>query len=195
MPVNSVCVFAGSGSGRNEGYADAARELARELVARDYTLIYGGGNVGLMGVLAQSVMERGGRVIGVIPEALVLREAADYSITELKVVGSMHERKALMSELSDGVMALPGGLGTLEELFEMLTWAQLGFHARPVGLLNAAGYYNILLGFLDRIVDEGFMRPEHRELLLTDTEAGRLLDAMKDWQSPVPESRLDRNLI
>lgn len=193
--MNSVCVFAGSGSGRSEDYADAARELARELVTRDYTLVYGGGNIGLMGVLAQSIMERGGRVIGVIPEALMLREAADYSITELKVVGSMHERKALMSELSDGVIALPGGLGTLEELFEMLTWAQLGFHARPVALLNAAGYYNILLGFLDRVVDEGFMRPEHRQLLLTGAEPGPLLDAMKDWQCPVPESRLDRDLI
>lgn len=193
--MNSVCVFAGSSAGRSEDYANAARELARELVARDYTLVYGGGNVGLMGVLAQSVMERGGRVIGVIPEALMLREAADYSITELKVVGSMHERKALMSELSDGVIALPGGLGTLEELFEMMTWAQLGFHSRPVALLNAAGYYNILLDFLGRVANEGFMRTEHRDLLLTGTEPGPLLDVMKDWQSPVPESRMDRNLI
>lgn len=191
--MNSVCVFAGSSIGRSEDYAGTARELARELVARDYTLVYGGGNVGLMGVLAHSVMERGGRVIGVIPEALMLREVADDSnITELKVVGSMHERKALMSELSDGVIALPGGLGTLEELFEMLTWAQLGFHSRPVALLNAVGYYNILLGFLDRVVDEGFMQVEHRQLLLTDTEPGPLLDAMNNWQSPVSERWLER---
>lgn len=191
--MNSVCVFAGSSHGRGEEYADAARKLAHELVARDYTLVYGGGNVGLMGVLAQSVMDGGGRVIGVIPEALKLREVADDSnITELKVVGSMHERKALMSDLSDGVIALPGGLGTLEELFEMLTWAQLGFHARPVALLNAAGYYNTLLEFLDRVVDEGFMRPQHRELLLTGSEPGPLLDAMNTWQSPVSKRWLER---
>ncbi|MEX2524974.1 MAG: TIGR00730 family Rossman fold protein [Gammaproteobacteria bacterium] len=190
--MNSVCVFAGSSIGRSEEYAEGARKLARELVTRDYTLVYGGGNVGLMGVLAQSVMEGGGRVIGVIPEALKLREVADYSITELKVVHSMHERKALMSDLSDGVIALPGGLGTLEELFEMLTWAQLGFHARPVALLNAAGYYNTLLEFLDRVVDEGFMRPQHRELLLTGSEPGPLLDAMNTWQSPISKRWLER---
>lgn len=190
--MNSVCVFAGSGAGRADDYAEAARELGRELVARDYTLVYGGGNVGLMGVLAQTVMNAGGRVIGVIPEALKLREVADYSITELKVVNSMHERKALMSDLSDGVVALPGGLGTLEELFEMLTWAQLGFHARPVGLLNVAGYYDLLLEFLDQVVGEGFMRERHRELLLTAAEPGPLLDSMKDWQSPVTERWLER---
>jgi len=184
--LNSICVFAGSRAGRSEVYAEAAQALARELVSRDLALIYGGGNVGLMGVLARSVMERGGRVVGVIPEALKRREGADNSITELKVVGTMHERKALMSDLSDGVVALPGGMGTLDELFEMLTWAQLGFHSRPVALLNAAGDYNTLLEFLKRIADEGFMRPEHSELLLAGTDPGQLLEAMDVWQSPLP---------
>lgn len=190
--VKSVCVFAGSRTGIREEYTVAAQALARELVARGHTLVYGGGNVGLMGVLAQSVMRRGGRVIGVIPEALKLREVADYSITELKVVDSMHERKALMSDLSDGVIALPGGLGTLEELFEMLTWSQLGFHGKPAGLLNAGGYYDTLLEFLDRTVVEGFIEPVYRSLLLTDSDPGLLLDAMNNWRSPVMEQWLDR---
>ncbi len=190
--MKSVCVFAGSRTGIREAYTAAAQALARELVARGHTLVYGGGNVGLMGVLAQSVMERGGRVIGVIPETLKLREVADYSITELKVVDSMHERKALMSDLSDGVIALPGGLGTLEELFEMLTWSQLGLHGKPAGLLNAGGYYDTLLEFLDRTVEEGFIEPAHRSLLLTDTDPGLLLDAMNNWRSPVMEQWLDR---
>lgn len=189
--MNSVCVFAGSNSGSHGNYAEAARALGRELAARTCTLVYGGGNVGLMGVLAQTVMDQGGRVIGVIPEALMKREIAHYSITDLRVVGSMHERKALMSELSDGVVALPGGLGTLEELFEMLTWSQLGIHGKPVALLNAAGYYDALLRFLDQAVDQGFLRPAHRGLLLTGTEPGPLLDAMNDWQTPITEHWLE----
>ena len=189
--MNSVCVFAGSNSGSHGNYAEAARALGRELAARTCTLVYGGGNVGLMGVLAQTVMDQGGRVIGVIPEALMKREIAHYSITDLRVVGSMHERKALMSELSDGVVALPGGLGTLEELFEMLTWSQLGIHGKPVALLNASGYYDALLRFLDQAVDQGFLRPAHRGLLLTGTEPGPLLDAMNDWQTPITEHWLE----
>ena len=189
--MKSVCVFAGSNTGSHGDYAEAARSLARELTARGYTLVYGGGNVGLMGILAQTVMDQGGRVIGVIPEALMKREVADYSITDLRLVDSMHERKALMSELSDGVIALPGGLGTLEELFEMLTWSQLGIHGKPVALLNAAGYYDDLLTFLDQAVDNGFMRPQHRGLLLTGTEPGPLLDSMDTWQTPITEHWLD----
>lgn len=189
--LRSVCVFAGSSTGARAGYADAARALGRELAARGCTLVYGGGNVGLMGILAQTVMDSGGRVIGVIPEALVRREVAHYAITELRVVDSMHERKALMSELSDGVIALPGGLGTLEELFEMLTWAQLGIHGKPVALFNAGGYYDALLGFLDRAVDEGFLRSKHRALLVTGSEPGKLLDVMNDWQTPITEHWLD----
>lgn len=191
--MKSVCVFAGSNPGLRESYGEAARALAREVAGRGYTLIYGGGNVGLMGILSQTAMNHGGRVIGVIPEALVKREVAHYSITDLRVVGSMHERKALMSELSDGVIALPGGLGTLEELFEMLTWSQLGIHGKPVALLNAAGYYDHLLTFLDRAVAEGFMRPLHRDLLLTGTEPGPLLDAMRAWRTPISERWLDQS--
>lgn len=189
--TQAVCVFAGSGAGVREEYAEAARRLGRELAGRGQTLVYGGGNIGLMGVLAQTVMREGGHVIGVIPEALTKREVADYTISDLRIVGSMHERKALMSELSDGVIALPGGLGTLEELFEVLTWSQLGIHGKPVALLNAGGYFDTLLEFLDRAVDEGFLRPLHRGLLLTGTEPGALLEAMEDWQSPVTEHWLE----
>jgi uncharacterized protein (TIGR00730 family) len=189
--MQAVCVFAGSSHGRRGDYVDAARALARELGARGYTLIYGGGNVGLMGVLAETLMGAGGHVIGVIPEALEQRELAHYSISDLRIVASMHERKALMAELSDGVIALPGGLGTLEELFEMLTWSQLGIHGKPVALFNVAGYYDALLGFLDEAVREGFLREEHRSLLLTGSEPSALLDAMNDWRTPITRHWLD----
>jgi len=189
--IQAVCVFAGSRKGARDDYEETAHQLGRELAGRGQTLVYGGGNVGLMGVLAQTVMQQGGRVIGVIPEALTKREVADYTISDLRIVGSMHERKALMSELSDAVIALPGGLGTLEELFEVLTWSQLGIHDKPVALLNAGGYYDTLLEFLDCSVDEGFLRPIHRGLLLTGAEPGALLDGMQDWQSPVTEHWLE----
>ena len=182
--MKAVCVFAGSSPGMRDDYAEAARSLARELAARGHALVYGGGNVGLMGILAQTAMDHGGRVIGVIPEALMKREVADYSISDLKIVNSMHERKALMSELSNGVIALPGGLGTLEELLEMLTWSQLGIHGKPVALFNVAGYYDPLLAFLDQAVTEGFIGSRHRGLLLTGTEPGPLLDAMYNWRTP-----------
>jgi len=152
--------------------------LGAELARRDITLVYGGAHVGVMGAIAESVLSHGGKAIGVIPKALVELEVAHTGLTELHIVDDMHQRKAMMTELSDGFIALPGGLGTLEELFEMLTWSQLGFHSKPVGLMNIAGYYSSLLSFLDQGVTEGFMKQAHRELLLTDNNAAGLLQQM-----------------
>ncbi len=148
------------------------------MAGRQIGLVYGGGNVGLMGVLADAMLAVGGEVIGVIPASLVAREVAHHGVTELRVVQTMHERKALMNELSDGFVALPGGFGTLDEFFEILTWSQLGIHGKPCGLLNVAGYYNDLLLMLDRAVAENFLRPAHRELVITDTDVGQLLQRL-----------------
>jgi uncharacterized protein (TIGR00730 family) len=166
----------------------AAQTLGAELVRRGLTLVYGGGDVGLMGVLADAALAAGGRVIGVIPEALVQREVAHRALTELRVVDSMHERKALMAELADAFIALPGGIGTLEELCEVLTWAQLGIHNKPVGLLNVAGYFRPLIELFDHAVAEGFMQADHRRLLLTAADGATLLDACAAWE-PVPVRR------
>ena len=187
-----VCVFAGSSLGALPGFATAARALAAALLSRRMSLVYGGARIGLMGVLADAVLEGGGQVVGVIPEHLAVKEVAHRGLTDLRVVGSMHERKMLMADLSDGVVALPGGLGTLEELFEMLTWAQLGLHARPCGLLEVEGYFDKLLGFLDEAVTRRFIRPEHRALLLADGDPGRLLDRMAAYRPPETEKWLDR---
>ena len=154
------------------------------LAGEGIRLVYGGGRVGLMGVIADAAMAAGGEVIGIIPAALDRREIANRAVTELHVVGSMHERKALMNKLSDGFIALPGGYGTFEELCEMLTWAQLGIHAKPVGLLDVAGYYQPLLTLLDHAVAERFLHPDHRALLLSDTESFRLLDRMRAFRPP-----------
>jgi len=185
--MQSVCVFAGSKTGGRPAYRNAARELGRAAAARGHTLVYGGGSVGLMGVIADAVLEEGGRIIGVIPEELQRREVAHAGLTELKVVRTMHERKALMASLSDAVIALPGGLGTLDELFEMLTWAQLGIHTKPCGLLNVAGYFDALLAYMDHTVSEGFIAAEHRSLLLVDDDAGRLLERMAEYRTPPVE--------
>ena len=182
--MQSVCVFAGSKTGASPAYRDAACELGRAVAARGYTLVYGGGSIGLMGVIADAVLADGGRIIGVIPDELARREVAHAGLTELKVVRTMHERKALMASLSDAVIALPGGLGTLDELFEMLTWAQLGIHTKPCGLLNVAGYFDALLTYLDHTVTEGFIAAGHRSLLLVDDDAGRLLERMADYRMP-----------
>jgi len=155
------------------------------MARRNVTLIYGGAHVGVMGAIAESVLSNGGRVIGVIPQALVELEVAHRGLTELHIVDDMHQRKAMMAGLSDGFIALPGGLGTLEELFEMLTWSQLGFHGKPVGVMNVAGYYSSLLTFLDQGVSEGFMRQAHRDLLLNDTVASGLLDQMAAYTATV----------
>lgn len=173
--MRSICVYCGANRGRRKEYAEAARATAQALVHQGIRLVYGGGSIGLMGILADAALEAGGQVIGVIPRHLHHKEVAHDGLKELHVVNSMHERKALMAELSDGFMALPGGLGTLEELLEMLTWAQLGLHAKPCGLLNVAGYYDRLSGFLDLAVAQRFIRPAHRAMLLVDTDIARLL--------------------
>jgi uncharacterized protein (TIGR00730 family) len=191
--MKSICVFAGSSSGTRPAYASAAGELGRAVAERGWRVVYGGGRVGLMGVLADAALAAGGEVIGVIPEALLRKEVGHRGLTDLRVVQTMHQRKALMSELSDGVVALPGGLGTLEELFEILTWAQLGIHARPCGVLNAGGYYDELLRFLDQTVSEGFVRGEHRDMILAAGEAAALLDLMADYTPRYTAKWMDRD--
>ncbi|MDP9434267.1 MAG: TIGR00730 family Rossman fold protein [Actinomycetota bacterium] len=179
--MRSLCVFCGSNPGRQPVYMDAVRSLATVLAEEEIRIVYGGAHVGTMGALADTALEAGGEVIGVIPEQQVGEEVAHTGLTELHVVGSMHERKALMAELSDGFIALPGGLGTLEEFAEVVTWSQLGLHRKPTGLLNTAGYYDSLLGFLDHAVVERFLRAEDRALVLAETEVRPLLRLMRAW--------------
>jgi len=176
--MKRVCVFCGSSEGGRPAYAEAARRLGAELAARGLGLVYGGCAVGLMGVLADAVLGHGGEVIGVIPEPLVTRELAHTRLTELRIVGSMHERKATMVSLADGFIALPGGLGTLDETFEVLTWAQLRIHTKPVGVLNVDGYWEGLRRLLGHAVDERFVRPEHAALLLFADSPADLLDRL-----------------
>jgi uncharacterized protein (TIGR00730 family) len=173
-----LCVFCGSSKGGPSIYAEAARRFGRELAARGLGLVYGGGHVGLMGILADAVLQAGGPVIGVIPRSMVERELAHRQLTELHVVETMHQRKALMADRSDGFAALPGGFGTADELFEILTWAQLGLHAKPIGLLNIAGFFDPLLAWIEHCVGQGFLRPEHRELLQVATDAEGLFEML-----------------
>jgi uncharacterized protein (TIGR00730 family) len=182
--LNSLCVFCGSNPGASTAYAEAAAHLGRTLAGRGLNLVYGGGRVGLMGVVADAALAAGGTVTGVIPEALATRELAHAALSDLQVVGSMHERKARMSELSDGFIALPGGIGTLEEWFEVWTWSQLGFQPKPCGLLNVAGYYDHLLAFLDHMTAERFLTDVHREMVVVDDDPERLLDRLAAWQPP-----------
>ena len=182
--MNAVCVFCGSHPGNDPAYAEAAQRLGRTLAERDITLVYGGGHVGLMGVIADSALGAGGEVIGVMPRSLVAREIGHTGLTKLHVVSSMHERKALMSELSEGFVALPGGNGTLEEFFEVLTWAQLGEHGKPCGLLNVAGYYDPLLAVFDRMVDRAFLKEEHRGLVLVEEDPSALLECFDNYEPP-----------
>jgi len=175
-PKRQICVFTGSRHGAMPAYADAAKQLARGLVKRGFGLVYGGGNVGLMNVIADAVLELGGHVTGVIPDSLVSKEVAHRGLSDLRVVQSMHERKALMAESSNGFIAMPGGIGTMEELFEVLSWAQLGLHEKPCGLLNVARYYDPLVEFLDRAVTQDFLKPKHRALLLVESDSAILLD-------------------
>ncbi len=177
--MKSLCVYCGSSSGCAPAYTAAARELGQLLAAQQIELIYGGGRVGLMGVLADAVLDAGGRVQGVIPQSLADREVAHLGLTQLHVVDSMHQRKALMAELADGFLALPGGLGTFEELFEIWTWAQLGMHAKPIGLLNVAGYFNLLLRFLDHAVSHQLLKPVHREVLIVSTDPAEMLRMLR----------------
>jgi uncharacterized protein (TIGR00730 family) len=176
--MKRVCVFCGSSRGVRPEYAALARRTAEALVARDLGLVYGGAAVGLMGILADAVLAGGGEVIGVIPERLSGREIAHAGLTKLHVVGSMHERKALMADLSDAFITLPGGLGSMDELFEIATWAYLGIHAKPIGLVNAGGYYQPLLAFLEHAANEGFIRESHRRLIRVAATPDELLDAM-----------------
>jgi uncharacterized protein (TIGR00730 family) len=176
--INRVLVFCGSSPGARAEYAASAQELGRLLAGRGLGLVYGGASVGLMGAVADGALAAGGEVIGVIPRQLVEREIAHPGLTDLREVTTMHERKALMAELSDAVIALPGGTGTLDELFELFTWSQLGLHRKPIGLLDVAGYWQPLLAMLDHMVDERLLRAEHRAMLLVDTEPEPLLDAL-----------------
>ncbi len=176
--MKRVCVFCGSGIGRRPGYAEAARRVADALLERGLELVYGGGRVGLMGIVADAVLAGGGEVQGVIPRNLFRQEVVHEGLTRLAVVETMLERKTLMIEGSDAFLTLPGGYGTIDELFEVLTWAQLGLMRKPCGLLNVDGYFDALLEFLERQVAEGYLRPAHRALLLVDDDAGRLLDAL-----------------
>jgi uncharacterized protein (TIGR00730 family) len=194
--VKRLCVFCGSAAGHRTAYAAAARALAGALLERGIGLVYGGGSVGLMGILADAVRAGGGEVIGVLPRGLARKELAHAGLSELHVVGSMHERKALMAELADGFVALPGGLGTLEEILEILTWALLGIHRKPVGLVDVEGYWVGLLGLLRHAVEEGFVQPEYAALLLVEPGPVALLHRMASWRPPVtPPVWLDASEI
>ena len=182
--LRRVCVFCGSSPGRRPEYREAARAMGAELVAQGIGLVYGGGGIGLMGVVADAVLEGGGEVTGVIPRHMTSREVAHQGLTDLRIVGSMHERKALMYDLSDGFIALPGGLGTLEELFEIITWSQLGLHVKPTGFLDVAGYFDLLVAFLDHMTAEGFVKRQHRRLLVAEGRPDRLLDALRAFEPP-----------
>ncbi|HKG94614.1 MAG TPA: TIGR00730 family Rossman fold protein [Gemmatimonadaceae bacterium] len=184
MPLSRLCVFCGSSAGARPEYAAAARRLGRLLAERGIGLVYGGGGTGIMGELADAALAAGADVVGVIPHALRAREAAHRGLSDLRLVDTMHERKSLMAELADGFVALPGGLGTLEELFEIWTWAQLGVHAKPCALLDVEGYYAPLLAFLDRAVEERFVRAPARAMLLVDPDPAALLDRLAAYEPP-----------
>jgi len=177
--MKTLAVYCGAAHGANPIYADAARGLARAMVEHNIALVYGGGKVGLMGVIADEVLRLGGEATGVIPRALVEREVGHAGLTRLFVVKDMHERKAMMSDLSEGFIAMPGGMGTLEELFEMVTWAQLGIHAKPIGLLNVNGFYDGLRAFVRHQVEEGFVRPEHESLMLAESDPEALIRRLR----------------
>ena len=193
--MKRICVYCGSSPGESPEYMEAARTLGRELVKRDITLVYGGAHVGIMGEIADTVLAAGGEVIGIMPKALADKEIAHNGLTELRVVGSMHERKAMMADLSDGFIALPGGMGTLEEIFEVLTWSQLGYHRKPCSLLNIKGYYDSLTQFLDHTVEEGFVKSVHRGMILIEDNTEKLLDLMAEYESPKVDKWIGRNEI
>jgi len=185
MTIRKLCVYCGSNPGRTPVYADGACALAEALVQRNIGLVYGGASVGIMGLLADAVLRAGGQVTGVMPESLIKKEIAHHGLTELRVTRSMHERKSVMAELSDGFIALPGGIGTLEEIFEVWTWAQLGFHDKPCGLFNIAGYFDNLCAFLDHAVAEQFVKQPHRTMIFVENSAELLLDGFSSYVPPV----------
>ncbi len=185
--MKAVCVYCGSSSGAKPVYNEAAQAFGRALVQADLGLVYGGGKVGLMGVIADTVMAEGGRAIGVIPELLVDKEVGHNGLTELHVVPDMHHRKKMMADLSDGFVALPGGAGTLEELFEVFTWAQLGYHHKPVGILNIDGFYDPLITLLEHTVSEGFMRQTYLDMLQIDSDPAALIGKLRRYHAPVAD--------
>jgi len=184
MKIRRICVYCGSSPGKNPAYALAAAHLAEEMRRRDIGLVYGGAAVGVMGAVANAMLEAGGEAIGIIPKSLAVKELAHANLTELHVVASMHERKAMMAELADGFIALPGGWGTLEEIFEILTWAQLGFHDKPCGLLNIDGYYDGLIGFLENSFEQEFVNQLFRPMLMTAEEPSSLLRQFANYKAP-----------
>jgi uncharacterized protein (TIGR00730 family) len=184
MTIKNICVYCGSSPGKKPEYSIAAKALGKALSERGIGLVYGGAAVGIMGVVADAVLEAGGQAIGVIPKSLAVKELAHENLSELHVVASMHERKAMMAELSDAFIALPGGWGTLEEIFEILTWAQLGFHEKPCGLLNVEAYYNGLIGFLDNAFEQQFVNELYRPMLMTANEPVALLEQFAAYQAP-----------
>ena len=190
--MKSLCVYCGSSVGASPVYADAARRLAKVMVDDNIALVYGGGNVGLMGVIADEVLRLGGDATGVIPKALMDKEVGHQGLTHLHIVKDMHERKAMMAELSEGFVAMPGGIGTLEELFEVFTWSQLGFHEKPIGLLNVNGFYDGLIGFLDHVIQERFLRPEQASLLVHAPEPDALVKLLKNYRPQRHEKTFDR---
>ena len=187
-----LCVFCGSSTGLNPSFIDATRVLGAALAQRGIGVVYGGGNVGLMGVLADAVLDAGGEIIGVIPHGLVAREIAHSGVTQMHIVNSMHERKALMADLAAAFVALPGGFGTLEEFCEAVTWTQLGVHAKPCGLLNVDGFYDDLLAFFQHALGEQFLRPTHSDIVVADSDPLRLLDRLVAWTPPQVARWLDR---
>lgn len=189
--MKALCVYCGSSIGASPVYAEAARSLAKVMVDDNIALVYGGGNVGLMGVIADEVMRLGGEATGVIPKALMDKEVGHIGLTRLHIVKDMHERKALMADLSDGFIAMPGGIGTLEELFEVFTWSQLGLHDKPIGLLNVNGYYDGLIGFLKHVVAERFLREEQASLLMHDAAPSGLVERLKSFVPKHREKMLD----
>jgi uncharacterized protein (TIGR00730 family) len=189
--VHRVCVYAGSNPGSDPAYAEAAAAFAATMAERGIGLVYGGGKVGLMGVLADTMLAHGGEAIGVMPQALIDREIGHPGLTELKVVDSMHERKAQMAELADAFVAVPGGIGTLEELIEVYTWSQLGIHDKACGVLNVKGYYDHLAALLDHAVTEGFLRPQHRAVLSVASEPADLLDRLAAYEPPSVQKWLE----
>ncbi len=190
--MKRICVYCGSSSGRQPAYLAAAEALGNALVERGLGLVYGGAQIGTMGRIADTVLAGGGEVFGVIPKALADREIFHTGLTKLDIVTSMHERKALMAQYSDGFIALPGGLGTIEEIFEVLTWAQLGFHQKPCGLLNIQGYYDHLSAFLNHSVTEGFVNQASRGMIMTESEPETLLDRFAEYKAPVVNKWIDR---
>jgi len=182
-----ICIFCGSSPGARPSYVGAATSLARDLVARKISIVYGGGNAGLMGALADAALEAGGEVIGIIPRSLVEKEVAHQGLSDLRVVGSMHERKALMAELSDAFIALPGGYGTFEEFCEVLTWTQLGLQRKPCGILNVEGYYDHLLDLFDHAVTEQFLKPVHRSMVISGSDPGSLVDRLLEYEVPTTD--------